>query len=70
MPAPKPQEWFNSGQAAEYLGLSTRQLTRLVQSRRIAFYRPSGDLVRGPLQFHRDDLTAHMAECRVEAQAS
>ena len=69
MPAPKPQEWIDLDQAAEFIGLSPRQLTRLVQSRRISFYRPSGT-PKGRLQFHRDDLTAHMAKCRTEAQAS
>lgn len=55
-------------EAAEYLGLTARQLARLVQSRRIPFYRPSGSPY-GRLQFRREDLDAYMTACRVEANA-
>lgn len=66
MGAPKPKQWFNLEEAAEHIGLTPRQVTRLAQGRKLTFYRPSGSPT-GPLQFHRDDLDEYMASCRVEA---
>ncbi|WP_067794205.1 helix-turn-helix domain-containing protein [Actinomadura formosensis] len=65
MGAPKPQVWFNIEEAAEFVGLTPRQLTRRVQEKTIPHYRPSG--ITGPVKFHRDDLSEYMASCRVEA---
>ncbi|MEU8122158.1 helix-turn-helix domain-containing protein [Spirillospora sp. NPDC049024] len=62
MGAPKPKVWFNTEEAAEFMGLTKRQMQRLIWEKKIAVYRPTGRP-----QFHRDTLTEFLADSREEA---
>lgn len=53
--------WLNYPEAAEYLGLSVRQLKRVVASRRVRHYKLGGHHV----SFDVSDLDAYLASCLV-----
>lgn len=52
-------------EAAEYLGMSVRQLRTAVNKRRIDFIKPSGE--SGPTYFDRADLDRFITKCRQPA---
>lgn len=52
--------------AAEYMGMTVRQLRHTVASRRIAHYKFGGRT--SPLKFNKKDLDAYMEACRIEAR--
>jgi excisionase family DNA binding protein len=56
-------ELLTKGEAAKWLGVSVDTLETLMRSGKLPFYRLAGRMIR----IHRQDLTAYVESCRVEA---
>lgn len=61
----KPQ--FSYKTAAEYLGISVRQLQRAVSAHRVRHYKLGG--VTGPVSFSQDQLDGYLSDCEVPAKS-
>ncbi|SDK71700.1 DNA binding domain-containing protein, excisionase family [Cryobacterium psychrotolerans] len=58
---PTPVRWFNTAEAAAYLGMSERQVIRARQSRKLGCTRLGGNLARHT----QEQLDAYIDACTV-----
>ena len=60
----RTKRYFNREEAAEYLGLSTRVISRLCADGQLACIK-YGDGNSSPVRFRRSDLDAYAESCRI-----